>query len=71
MWISRDCLSDERTPEPDRSVASASFFMASVPRASDSPTVVGVVEIELALEDLLEMDLPSEAALAACSHKFT
>jgi len=44
--------------------------MASVPRASDSPTVVGVVEIELALEDLLEMDLPSEAALAAYSYTF-
>lgn len=65
MWISRDCESDERTPEPDLSVAIASFFMASAPSASDSPTVVGVVEIELAFEDLLDTDSPLAAALAA------
>ena len=65
MWISRDWESEERTPEPDRSVAIASFFMASAPRASDSPTVVGVVETELAFDDLLETDSPLAAALAA------
>lgn len=67
MWISRDWASDESTPDPERSVAIASFFMASAPIASDSPTVVGVVEIELAFELLLETDSPLAAAFAACS----
>jgi hypothetical protein len=68
MWMSRDWASDERTPDPERSVSRASCFIdLTGPSSSEVAAEVAAVVVLLpALLDLEETDSPLAAALAAC-----
>jgi hypothetical protein len=70
--MSRDWASDERTPDPERSVSMASCFIDfTTPSSSEvAADVAAVVVLLPAREDLEETDSPLAAALAAYVGRF-